>query len=81
MSWNTAEHAALAGGHGILIDDPGRCEGVAVVGVDERAWQHTCRETTYVTAIIDLTPDPRRPRQAVGHGRGPLRGGVRGPVG
>jgi Transposase len=49
----------------VLIDGPGRFDGVAVVGVDEHAWRHTRRGDKYVTVIIDLT--------AVRAGTGPAR--------
>ena len=39
----------------MIIDGPGRFDGVAEVGVDERAWRHTRRGDKYVTMIIDLT--------------------------
>jgi hypothetical protein len=57
VSWNTANDAVLAEGTRVLIDDPGRFEGVTVIGVDEHVWRHTCRRgDKYVTVIIDLTP-------------------------
>jgi len=56
VSWNTANSAVLAEGHRVLIDDPGRFEGVQVLGVDEHVWRHTRRGEKYVTVIIDLTP-------------------------
>lgn len=62
---NTANDAVLAEGRRVLIDDPGRFEGVAVIGVDEHVWRHTRRGEKYVTAIIDLTP--------VRDGMGPCR--------
>jgi len=37
VSWNTANDAVLAEGRRVLIDGPGRFDGVAVVGVDEHA--------------------------------------------
>lgn len=40
----------------MLIDDPGRFDGVAVIRVDEHVWRHTRRGDKYVTVIIDLTP-------------------------
>jgi hypothetical protein len=44
VSWNTANDAVPAEGRRVLIDDPGRLDGVAVVGVDEHVWRHTrCR--------------------------------------
>jgi hypothetical protein len=55
VSWNTANDAVLAEGRRVLIDGPGRFDGVAVVGVDEHAWRHTHRGDKYVTVIIDLT--------------------------
>jgi hypothetical protein len=39
----------------VLIDDPTRFDGVAVIGVDEHVWRHTRRGGKYVTVIIDLT--------------------------
>ncbi len=56
VSWNTANDAVLAEGKRVLIEDPARFEGVAVVGVDEHVWRHTRRGDKYVTVIIDLTP-------------------------
>ena len=55
VSWNTANDAVLAEGKRVLIDDPGRFDGVAVLGVDEHVWRHTRRGDKYVTVIIDLT--------------------------
>ena len=55
MSWNTANAAVLAEGQRVLIEDPGRFDGVKVVGVDEHVWRHTRRGDKYVTVIIDLT--------------------------
>jgi transposase len=55
VSWNTANDAVLAEGQRVLIDDPGRFDGVTVIGVDEHVWRHTRRGDKYVTVIIDLT--------------------------
>ncbi len=52
---HTANDAVLAEGRRVLIDGPGRFDGVAVVGVDEHAWRHTRRGDKYVNVIIDLT--------------------------
>ena len=41
VSWNTANTAVLAEGARLLINDPARCEGVRVIGVDEHVWRHT----------------------------------------
>ena len=49
----------------MLIEDPGRFDGVAVIGVDEHVWRHTRRGDKYVTVIIDLT--------AIRSGTGPAR--------
>jgi transposase len=65
VSWNTANDAVLAEGKRVLVDDPGRFDGVHVVGVDEHAWRHTRRGDKYVTVIIDLT--------GVRDGTGPAR--------
>ncbi len=46
----------LAEGRRVLINDPGRLNGVKVIGVDEHVWRHTRRGDKYVTVIIDLTP-------------------------
>ena len=56
VSWNTANNAVLAEGRRVLIADPARFDGVAVIGVDEHVWRHTRRGDRYVTVIIDLTP-------------------------
>jgi transposase len=56
VAWHTAHDAVLAEGQRVLISDPGRFEGVAVLGVDEHVWRHTRRGDKYVTVVIDLTP-------------------------
>lgn len=56
VAWNTANDAVLAEGQRLLIDQPGRLEGVTVVGVDEHVWRHTHKGDQYVTVVIDLTP-------------------------
>jgi transposase len=56
VTWNTANSAVLDEGRRVLIDDPHRLDGVAVLGVDEHAWRHTRKGDKYVTVIIDLTP-------------------------
>lgn len=56
VAWNTANDAVLAEGKRLLIDDPGRFDGVNVIGVDEHVWRHTSKGDKYVTVIIDLTP-------------------------
>ena len=65
VSWDTANDAVLAEGWRVLIGDPNRLDGVAVIGVDEHCWRHTRRCEKYVTVIIDLTP--------VRDGAGPAR--------
>lgn len=55
VSWNTAENAVLTEGQRVLIADPARFDGVAVIGVDEHVWRHPRRGDKYVTVIIDLT--------------------------
>jgi transposase len=55
VAWNTANEAVLAEGKRVLIADPNRFDGVAVIGVDEHVWRHTRRGDKYVTVIIDLT--------------------------
>jgi len=40
VAWNTANDAVLAEGKRVLIDDPGRFDGVTVVGVDEHVVRH-----------------------------------------
>ena len=56
VAWDTANDAVLAEGRRVLIEDPQRFDGVAVLGVDEHVWRHTRRGDKYVTVIIDLTP-------------------------
>ena len=56
VAWNTANDAVLAEGKRVLISDPARFDGVAVIGVDEHVWRHTRKGDRYVTVIIDLTP-------------------------
>ena len=65
VGWNTANDAVLAEGQRLLIDKPGRLEGVSVIGVDEHVWRHTRTGDKYVTVVIDLTP--------VSTGTGPSR--------
>lgn len=56
VAWHTANTAVLEEGRRLLIDDPERFDGVAVIGVDEHVWRHTRRGDKFVTVIIDLTP-------------------------
>jgi transposase len=56
VAWDTANDAVLAEGRRVLIGDPARFDGVAVIGVDEHVWRHTRKGDKYVTIIIDLTP-------------------------
>ncbi|QLQ15465.1 MAG: ISL3 family transposase [Micropruina sp.] len=65
VSWNTANDAVLAEGKRVLINDPGRCDGVKVIGVDEHCWRHTRKGDKYVMVVIDLT--------GVRDGKGPAR--------
>ncbi len=65
VSWNCANTAVLDEGRRVLIADPGRFDGVAVIGVDEHVWRHTRHGDKFVTVIIDLTP--------IRDGRGPAR--------
>jgi transposase len=65
VAWNTANDAVLAEGKRVLIEDPGRLDGVTAIGVDEHVWRHTQRGDKYVTVIIDLT--------AIRDGTGPAR--------
>jgi len=53
-SWHTVNDAVLAAGRQLLIEDPGRLDGVRVLGVDEHARRHTRRGVRFVTVIIDL---------------------------
>ena len=55
VAWNTANDAVLTEGKRVLISDPARFDGVAVIGVDEHVWRHTRKGDRYVTVIIDLT--------------------------
>lgn len=65
VSWNTANDAVLAEGKRVLINDPARFDGVAVIGVDEHCWRHTRKGDKYVMVVIGLTP--------VRDGKGPAR--------
>ncbi|TYC97145.1 ISL3 family transposase [Arthrobacter echini] len=56
VSWHTANSAVLAEGKRVLIDAPGRFDGVTAIGVDEHVWRHTRKGDRFVTVIIDLTP-------------------------
>src|SRR5699024_4784588 len=64
-SSHTVNDAVLAADRQLLLEDPRRFDGVAVIGVDEHCWRHTGRGSRYVTVIIDLTP--------VRDGTGPAR--------
>ena len=65
VAWNTANDAVLAEGKRVLVADPGRFDGVQVIGVDEHVWRHTRAGDKYVTVVIDLT--------ATRDGTGPAR--------
>jgi transposase len=65
VSWNTANTAVLEEGRRLLIDDPHRFDGVAVIGVDEHKWRHTRGGQQRVTVIIDLNAV----RDGTGHAR------------
>lgn len=65
VAWDTANNAVLAEGKRALFDDPGRFDGVKILGVDEHVWRHTRHGDKYVTVIIDLT--------GVRDGTGPAR--------
>ncbi|AOG27549.1 ISL3 family transposase [Cutibacterium avidum] len=56
VAWDTANTAILDAGQQLLIEHPGRLNGVEVLGVDEHVWRHTRLGDKYVTVIIDLTP-------------------------
>ena len=66
VAWNSANDDVLAEGQRVLIEDPGRFDGVAVIGVDEHVWRRTRRGDKYVTVILDLT--------AIRAGTGPAAG-------
>ena len=53
VAWNTANDAVLAEGHRVLIADPDRFDGVAVLGVDEHVWRHTRRGDKYAAATAN----------------------------
>lgn len=65
VAWNTTNDAILAEGRRVLIEDPGRFDGVKVIGVDEHVCRRIRRGDKYVTVIIDLSP--------VRDGTGPAR--------
>ena len=54
VSWDTANDAVLAEGWRVLIGDPNRLDGVAVIGVDEHCWRHT---RGFKTAAAETVPD------------------------
>lgn len=58
-----ANAAVLTEGERSLINDPARCDGVRVIGVDEHVWRYTPDGDTYVTVILDLTPIQARRRR------------------
>lgn len=51
-----ANTAVLTEAERSLINDPTRCEGVCVIGVDEHVLRHTPYGDRYGTVILDLTP-------------------------
>ena len=65
LLWNTANDAVLAEGKPVLINDPGRLDGVTAIGVDEDVWRHTRRGDKYVPVIINLS--------GIRHGTAPAR--------
>ena len=82
VSWNTANTAVLAEGQRLLINDPTRCEGVRVIGVDEHVWRHTTGRrprqrdprrslsSTRPSARSSRSVNPRRGRGSRGTRRG-----------
>jgi len=67
-AWHTVNDAVLTAGRELLIAEPHRLDGVAVLGVDEHCWRHPRAGQDlerYVTVVIDLTP--------VRDGTGPAR--------
>jgi len=56
VAWDTAHTAVAELGEDLLVNRPGRLDGVEVIGVDEHCWRHTRRGDKFVTVIIDLTP-------------------------
>lgn len=64
----------------LLINDPGRLDGVTTVRVDEHCWRHTRFGDEFVTVVIDLTPTRTDTEavQVVGGAGGPLEEGVQG---
>ena len=78
VSWNTANDAVLAEGRRVLIADPDRFDGVAVVGVDEHAWRHTRkrRQVRHRDHRPHRGAGRDRPGAAAGHGRGPVETGL-----
>jgi len=83
VSWNTANTAVLAEGERSLINDPTRCEGVRVIGVDEHVWRHTPYgdKNRHRRLGLDAHPRPQWPLPALGYGLGPLQKGVQNLVG
>ena len=42
----------------LVYNNPGQCDGVRVLGVDEHVWKHTARPgapSNFVTVLVDLT--------------------------
>ena len=78
-----ANTAVLAEGARLLINDPARCEGVRVIGVDEHVWRHTPYGDKYVTVILDVTPvrDRRGPSRLLDMILGRSTGGLQNLAG
>jgi hypothetical protein len=54
VAWNTANDAVLAEGRRVLINDPGRLNGVKVIGVDEHVVRHEA--LLFRMEVRDLDP-------------------------
>ena len=78
-----ANTAVLAEDQRLLINDPARCEGVRVIGVDEHVWRHAPYgdKNRHRRLGGDAHPRPPRSLPALGHGLGPLQKGVQNLVG
>ena len=83
VSWNTANTAVLAEGERALINDPTRCEGVRVIGVDEHVWRHTPYgdKNRHRRLGLDAHPRSQWPLPTLGYGLGPLQKGLQNLAG
>lgn len=63
VGWNTAYTAIMDVCHQLLVSDPNRFAGVAVIGVDDHVWRF-CGTLHFVNLVIDMSKVRDRTGQA-----------------